>query len=134
MLAGLTYAIDVTKPSARIADVRFEGKPIGLDRAFAVVTNSYRADGGGDFAALTHAHIILRAPDTNRDAVLRYFKANRTVTAPGALPWRFARTGRPAAVTFDTSKAAVPLIAGFAGMTLLGDGAAGYARVGLTLP
>ncbi len=132
-IAGLTYAIDVTKPSARILDVRFEGKPIGLDREFAVVTNSYRADGGGDFAALARAHVILRAPDTNRDAVLRYFKASQTVRAPGAFSWTFAKTGRAASAYFDTSKAAVPLIAGFAGMTLLGDGDPGYARVGITL-
>jgi 2',3'-cyclic-nucleotide 2'-phosphodiesterase/3'-nucleotidase len=132
-IAGLTYAIDMTKPSGRIVDVCFEGKPIGLDREFAIVTNSYRADGGGDFAALAHAHVILRAPDTNRDAVFRYFKASHTVSAPGAFPWTFAKTGRPASVYFDTSKTALPLIARFAGMTLLGDGDAGYARVGITL-
>ena len=131
-IAGLTYEIDVTKPSGRILDVRFQGTPIGLDREFAVVTNSYRADGGGDYAALAHVHVILRAPDTNRDAVLRYFKASQTVTAPGAFPWTFAKTGRAASAYFDTSKAAVPLIAGFAGMTLLGDGEPGYARVGIT--
>ncbi len=133
MIAGLTYAIDVTKPSGRIADVRFLGAPVGLDREFAVVTNSYRADGGGDFGALAHTQVILRAPDTNRDAVLRYFKASQTVTAPGAFPWTFAKTGRAAAVYFDTSKAAEPLVAGFAGMSLLGDGDPGYTRVGMTL-
>ena len=133
-IAGLTYAIDVTKPSHRIVDVRFQGAPIGLDREFAVVTNSYRADGGGDFAALAHAQVILRAPDTNRDAIIRYFKASQTIIAPRAFPWSFARTGSPTAVYFDTSKAAAPLVAGFAGMTLLGDGEPGYARVGMTLP
>ncbi|MGB7915975.1 MAG: hypothetical protein WCF79_11885, partial [Rhodomicrobium sp.] len=56
-------------------------------------TNSYRADGGGDFAALAHAQVILRAPDTNREAILRYFKASQTVTAPGTSPWTFAKTG-----------------------------------------
>ena len=132
-IAGLTYSIDVTKPSGRIADVRFQGTPIGLDREFAVVTNSYRADGGGDFAALAHAQVILRAPDTNRDAVLRYFKASQTIAPPADFPWTFAKTGKPVAVYFDTSKAAAPLIAGFAGMTLLGDGDPGYARVGMTL-
>ncbi|MGB7913921.1 MAG: bifunctional 2',3'-cyclic-nucleotide 2'-phosphodiesterase/3'-nucleotidase [Rhodomicrobium sp.] len=132
-IARLTYQIDVTKPSGRIADVRFEGAPISLDREFAVVTNSYRADGGGDFAALAHAQVILRAPDTNREAILRYFKASQTVTAPGTSPWTFAKIGKPAAVYFDTSKAAAPLIAGFAGMTLLGGGDPGYARVGVTL-
>jgi len=133
-IAELTYAIDVTKPSQRIVDVRFQGAPIGLDREFAVVTNTYRADGGGDFAALAHAQVILRAPDSNRDAIIRYFKASQTISAPRAFAWTFAKTGRPTAVYFDTSKAATPLVAAFAGMTLLGDGEPGYARVGLTLP
>ena len=78
-IAGLTYAIDVTKPSRAHCRCMLQGEPIGLDREFAVVTNSYRADGGGDFAALAHAQVILRAPDSNRDAVFRYFKASQTV-------------------------------------------------------
>ncbi|MBT3072190.1 bifunctional 2',3'-cyclic-nucleotide 2'-phosphodiesterase/3'-nucleotidase [Rhodomicrobium sp. Az07] len=132
-IAGLTYAIDVTKPSGRIVDVRFEGKPLDLSREFAVVTNNYRADGGGGFAALKHAEILLRAPDTNRDAVLRYFRANPTAHVHDTTPWRFASASRPVEVWFDTGKAAVPLIPSFAGTTDLGNGAPGYARVGLTL-
>ncbi|MFT4080794.1 bifunctional 2',3'-cyclic-nucleotide 2'-phosphodiesterase/3'-nucleotidase [Rhodomicrobium sp.] len=132
-IAGLTYAIDVTKPSGRIADVRFEGQPLDLTREFAVVTNNYRADGGGGFAALKDAEILLRAPDTNRDAVFRYFGARPTVHVEDTTPWRFAAAGRPVEVWFDTSKAAVPLIEGSRKLVLLGDGAPGYARVGVSL-
>jgi 2',3'-cyclic-nucleotide 2'-phosphodiesterase/3'-nucleotidase len=132
-IAGLTYAIDVTKPSGRIADVRFEGQPLDLTREFAVVTNNYRADGGGGFAALKGAEILLRAPDTNRDAVFRYFGASPTVHVHDTTPWRFSPAARPVEVWFDTGKAAVPLIPSFVGMADLGTGEPGYARVGLTL-
>jgi len=40
---------------------------------------------------------------------------------------------KPVAIYFDASKAAAPLIAGFTGMTQLGEGDPGYARVGVTL-
>ncbi|MBJ7532743.1 bifunctional 2',3'-cyclic-nucleotide 2'-phosphodiesterase/3'-nucleotidase [Rhodomicrobium vannielii ATCC 17100] len=132
-IAGLTYAINVTKPSGRIADVRFEGKPLDLTREFAVVTNNYRADGGGGFAALKDAEILLRAPDTNRDAVFRYFGASPTVHVHDTTPWRFAPAERPVEVWFDTGTAAAPLIAGRKELVLLGDGEPGYARVGMFL-
>jgi 2',3'-cyclic-nucleotide 2'-phosphodiesterase/3'-nucleotidase len=63
-ISGLTWEIDITRPnryeggklvnadSHRIGDVRFEGKPIDPKREFVVVTNNYRADGGGGFPGL----------------------------------------------------------------------------------
>jgi hypothetical protein len=39
---------------------------------------------GGHFPALVGAKIILRAPDENRDAIMRYFKANDAVAVPKA--------------------------------------------------
>jgi 2',3'-cyclic-nucleotide 2'-phosphodiesterase/3'-nucleotidase len=142
-IAGLTYRIDVTKPtrgggvgapgSGRIVDVRFEGEPIALDREFAVVTNNYRADGGGKFPAMANAQTILRMPDTNRDAIARYFKASPTVEAPKIFPWAFAKTGKATAVYFDTGRAAAPLLPGFPGLSPMGDGEPGYVRVAMTL-
>jgi len=144
-IAGLTYAIDVTKPprydnkgtlnpqARRIFDLRFEGKPLALDREFLVVANSYRADGGGNVAALQGAKVVLRAPDTNRDAVLRYVKANSPVAVPAAVPWTFAPIGKTRSVYFDTSKQAPRKLADRPGLVHLGDGEPGYARIGLTL-
>ncbi len=136
-IAGLTYRIDVTKPAAagkgRIVDVRFEGEPIALDREFAVVTNNYRADGGGKFPPMANAQTILRMPDTNRDAIARYFKASPTVEAPKTFPWTFAKTGKATTVYFDTGRAAAPLLPGFSGLSPMGEGEPGYVRVAMTL-
>jgi len=144
-IAGLTYAIDVTKPPRydnkgtlnpqghRIIDLRFEGKPLALDREFLVVANSYRADGGGNVPALQGAKVVLRAPDTNRDAVLRYVKANSPVAVPAAVPWTFAPIGKARSVYFDTSKKGPLKLADKPGLGHLGDGEPGYARIGLTL-
>ena len=143
-ISGLSYRIDVTRPpryagaavnteTRRIVDLRFEGQPIDLTREFAVITNNYRADGGGSVPALVNATILLRAPDTNRDAVLGYFRATPTVNVPRETPWSFAPTGRPAAVFFDTGKASGAHVADVPGLAAIGEGEPGYARVGLTL-
>jgi 2',3'-cyclic-nucleotide 2'-phosphodiesterase / 3'-nucleotidase len=118
----------------RIIDPRFEGKPLDPAREFLVVTNTYRADGGGNFAALVGAEIAVRAPDTNRDAVIRYFKSHPSVAVPSTFPWSFARIGRPTTVSFDTGKSAERTIVGVPGLAFVGDGEPGYARALLTLP
>ena len=112
VVAGVTYRIDVTQPprydghgkldasARRIVDLSFEGRPIDPRREFVVVSNNYRADGGGNFPALAGAKIALRAPDANRDAVLRYFRAQASVPVAKSFPWSFAPIGRPAARLF----------------------------------
>ncbi len=87
-LDGVTYRIDVTQPARydrsgklvapearRILDLRHNGQPLDEKASFAVVTNNYRASGGGNFPALDGSNIILDAPDENREAVLQYLQA-----------------------------------------------------------
>ena len=65
MIDGVEYAIDVTEPARydesgalvapqarRIRDLAFKGAPIDPEQAFLVVTNNYRASGGGGFPGL----------------------------------------------------------------------------------
>lgn len=143
IISGISYEIDVTRPpryaggtlnkdAHRILDVRFDGRPIDPAAEFAVVTNNYRADGGGNVPALAGATVLVRAPDTNKDAVLRYFRAASSVQVPTEKPWAFAPIGRPVAVCFDTGTAARDHVADLSGVTL-GDGEPGYARAHLTL-
>ena len=145
IFAGLTYTVDVTKPpryeahgtlneaSRRIGNLRFEGEPLPAGREFAVVTNSYRSDGGGNFPALSPTRIVLRAPDTNRDAILKYFRSQAAVKVQPATPWSFAAIGHPVAVYFDTGKSAAARLKDVQGVVLQGDGEPGYLRAGLTL-
>lgn len=143
IISGITYKIDVTQPPRytggtanqsvrRIRDLEFDGKPIDLTREFAVVTNSYRADGGGSVPALVGAPILLRAPDTNKEAVVRYFRSTPTVQVPSTRPWSFAPLGRPVAVYFDTGPRARDHIGDLPGVTLE-NGEPGYARVRVML-
>jgi 2',3'-cyclic-nucleotide 2'-phosphodiesterase / 3'-nucleotidase len=142
IISGITYQIDVTQgpryegkegvlndKNRRIVDLRHDGKPVDPGQEFVVITNNHRADGSGSFPMVKQGTVVVRAPDTNRDAILRYFKLAPVTT----YPWTFAKIGKPTSVYFDTGKPAASHLADVTGLTSLGDGEPGYLRVGLTL-
>ena len=100
-LDGLSYRIDVAQPARydrngklvapdarRILDLRHDGKPV-LDAAeFAVVTNNYRATGGGNFPGLDGSQVVIDAPDENREALLQYLQAKKTLDPTADGNWR----------------------------------------------
>ena len=119
VIAGVTYAIDVTQPARydsegelvaaeahRIVDLRFQDEPVDPSRDFLVVTNSYRAGGGGNFPGCDGSTVVFEAPDANRDALVRYIVESRQVEAKSDGHWRFAPWPADAIVTFLTSPAA----------------------------
>ena len=100
-LDGLNYHIDVSQPARydrngklvaadarRIVDLRHDGKPVADNAEFAVVTNNYRATGGGNFPGLDGSQIVLDAPDENREALLQYLQAKRTLDPTADGNWR----------------------------------------------
>jgi 2',3'-cyclic-nucleotide 2'-phosphodiesterase/3'-nucleotidase len=99
---GLTYRIDVTQPARyersgrlaegggrRIVDLRHDGRPVDDATEFVVVTNNYRASGGGSFPGLDGRNIVLDAPDENREALVQYLQSQRTVNPTADGNWRF---------------------------------------------
>ena len=86
VIDGLSYAIDVSQParysvegqlvqpqSRRIRDLRHEGRPVADDATFIVVTNNYRASGGGKFPGLDGSQVVMDWQDENRQALAQYF-------------------------------------------------------------
>lgn len=84
---GVTYDIDVTQPARydrsgklvapqarRIVNLRYQGQPIDEQGVFLVVTNNYRANGGGAFPGLDGSTIVMRAPEENREALVQYLQ------------------------------------------------------------
>jgi len=97
---GVTYRVDVTQPARydrngklaapdarRIVDLRFQGQPIDMAAQFVVATNNYRASGGGNFPALDGSNIVVDAPDENREALVQYLMAQKTVDPAADRNW-----------------------------------------------
>ncbi|MEJ6392746.1 bifunctional 2',3'-cyclic-nucleotide 2'-phosphodiesterase/3'-nucleotidase [Gymnodinialimonas sp. 2305UL16-5] len=93
-LIGLTYAVDVSQPPrtnadgdeiydtpGRIRDLSFaDGRPVQDDDTALVVTNSYRAAGGGHMQAAAEADTVLTSTTPIRESLARF-----VTEAPGPL-------------------------------------------------
>lgn len=95
----LQYEIDVTRPKgSRITKLTYQGAPLDPAAQFLVVTNNYRASGGGDFPGLAggKGDIVLQAPDASRDVLISYIKKHPDLDLASYgldRSWRFARVG-----------------------------------------
>jgi 2',3'-cyclic-nucleotide 2'-phosphodiesterase/3'-nucleotidase len=136
VIDGVTYAIDVTQPSRydedgrlvapgahRILDLQFAGKPVDEKQLFIVVTNNYRAGGGGNFPGCDGSTIVLEAPDANRDALVRYIVETQHVEPKADGNWRFKPWPSNVVATFLTSPLAAT-VAPPSGVTVTPMGAA----------
>ncbi|WP_374266179.1 bifunctional 2',3'-cyclic-nucleotide 2'-phosphodiesterase/3'-nucleotidase [Zoogloea sp.] len=121
----IRYEIDVTRPvGSRIVNLTYKGAALDAAQEFIVATNNYRASGGGSFPGLDGSKTIYASPDANRDVLIAYVKAIKTVTraANGAeRSWRFARVATAGPVVFHSAqgKLALAQAAGIAGVSLL---------------
>ncbi len=132
----LSYEIDVTQPQgARIRNLRHRGKPVTDTQPFIVVTNNYRASGGGRFPGLDGSNIVVSAPDANRDVLIEWVKQRKHLmrARDGAdRSWRFTpvRTAGPVEFVSAAGKLGVAEAAGLKGIRQVrenGDGKATYA-------
>jgi 2',3'-cyclic-nucleotide 2'-phosphodiesterase/3'-nucleotidase len=93
VIEGVSYQIDTTQPAKynrdgsvrnagaeRIRDLRFNGRPINPAQEFVLVTNNYRAYGGGNFPGGSPGNIIMETPDESRQVILRYIDEKRVIT------------------------------------------------------
>ena len=103
VIAGVQYKIDPTQASRydndgklvapdahRIKDLTYDGKPVTDNQQFLVVTNNYRAGGGGNFPGNDGTTIVFEAPDLTRDAIMRYIVEKKEVAPKADGSWSLA--------------------------------------------
>ena len=108
----------------RIVDLRFQGRPLDDAQEFVVVTNNYRASGGGNFPGLDGSKTILASPDTSRDVLIAYIRETRMLTraSHGATrSWRFTPVRTAGPVVFHSAPGMLKLAqeAGLENVSLL---------------
>jgi 2',3'-cyclic-nucleotide 2'-phosphodiesterase/3'-nucleotidase len=101
------YRIDLTKPvGQRIVTMTWRGQAVDAAQSFLVATNNYRASGGGNFPGLDGSKTVFAAPDNNRDVLIDYVRATKTLTraANGSVrSWRFAAVKTAGPVVFHSA-------------------------------
>lgn len=148
-IAGLGYRIDLLAPprysveghpltgrSGRIVDLTYRGAPVKDQTDFLVATNIYRASGGGRFADLDPANIVLDSPTAIRDALRRHIEAGGALSHTGPEPfWHLTSLPPGTGAWFDTGPGAEQYLGDLrtAQVTLLGPTPKGFLRCQLGL-
>lgn len=96
VIDGVAYQIDITEPrryswekgaleneeAHRIVNLTNEdGSPIEDDQEFIIMTNDYRANGGGNFPGISDMEMVIDTTEENRQVVIDYI-ANQKIINP----------------------------------------------------
>ena len=141
VIAGLTYEIDLSQPARtdingriiaeqthRIVDLRYQGQPVDPQREFLVVTNNYRAGGGGRFPAIDGNTVVLNDATANRDVIVAFIRKSGRLSVSAQSPWRFKKLILPFRSWFDSAPIAAKLIPSDYRLRHVGPGRDGYIR------
>ncbi|MER2106954.1 MAG: bifunctional 2',3'-cyclic-nucleotide 2'-phosphodiesterase/3'-nucleotidase [Solibacillus sp.] len=139
VIDGVTYEIDVTQPAkydpsgnvmnanaTRIVNLQYDGKPIDLTQEFIVATNNYRAN--GSFPGVRNATAVEIYPDENRQAIIDYILAEKTIDPSADGNWTFAPISADVKVVFESSKKAVDVLTPGSPIQYVGDGTDGFGK------
>ncbi|USB35142.1 bifunctional 2',3'-cyclic-nucleotide 2'-phosphodiesterase/3'-nucleotidase [Paenibacillus sp. YPG26] len=120
IIDGVTYQFDVTKPakynadgstnnaeSSRIVNLKYGGKDINPEQEFIVVTNNYRAGGGGNFPGLKGAELVVDSADENRQILMNYITEHKDIDPAADNNWSILPVNDKVNVTFTSSPDAV---------------------------
>ena len=124
VIDGIDYAIDLVEPARydetgvliapdarRIRDLTFNGAAVDPNQIFLVVTNNYRASGGGGFPGCDGTRVAIESKEANRDILLRHIAGAGEIAPRSDGNWRFAPWPARVVATYLTSPTAAALSA-----------------------
>lgn len=146
VIDGVTYQIDVTQPSKfsidgklenpeanRIKNLQYNGKEVKPEDKFIIVTNNYRASGGGSFPGVDGSTIVIDSPDENRQIVIDYILSQKTINPAADNNWSFAPISEKVNVTFTTSPDAKAFAENMPHLKYLSTLESGFAKFSIDL-
>ena len=128
---GVTYEIDVTKEpqydaegnkndnkSSRIVNLQYNGKDIQDEDEFLVVTNNYRASGGGNFPIFENKDaIVYISSDETRQILADYIKRNGTISPTADQNWKLKSVESNAKIVFTSNTNGVSILSEYPYLT-----------------
>lgn len=116
IIDGVTYQIDVTKApkysptgtvinpdSSRVVNLEYNGEAVDPNQDFIVVTNNYRAGGGGNFPGVKGSEMVVDSADENRQILMDYISEMKEITPTADQNWSIAPISEDVNVTFTSS-------------------------------
>lgn len=116
VIDGVQYQVDVTAPpkydpagnlinpdSSRVVNLTYNGAPVDSDQDFIVVTNNYRAGGGGSFPGVKGSEMVVDSADENRQILMDYITEKKEITPTADGNWSIAPIVGDVNVTFTSS-------------------------------
>ncbi|NIK76533.1 2',3'-cyclic-nucleotide 2'-phosphodiesterase/3'-nucleotidase/5'-nucleotidase [Paenibacillus castaneae] len=123
VIDGIKYKIDVTKnakykpdgtindaAASRVTEVTYNDEPLDLDQDFIVVTNNYRASGGGNFPGVSGSELVVDSQDENRQILMDYISEVKTIDPAADGNWSLAPIKGNVNVTFTTTPLAADVM------------------------
>nr|WP_303244354.1 bifunctional 2',3'-cyclic-nucleotide 2'-phosphodiesterase/3'-nucleotidase [uncultured Cellulosilyticum sp.] len=144
---GVTYEVDITQlpryspegdlvneETHRIINLNYNGAPLKDEDEFLVVTNNYRAGGGGNFPIFTgdQTPLVYSSSDEVRQILSDYIAKQGTITPKADGNWKLAPIDANVLVTFISSSKGETLLSNYPYIELqedLGNGLAQYIYV-----
>ncbi|EGY00071.1 2',3'-cyclic-nucleotide 2'-phosphodiesterase [Nitrospirillum viridazoti Y2] len=135
VIDGVTWRVDVTQPprfggdgklapgdNHRIVDLRYNGQPVKDEDEFIVVTNNYRANGGGNFPGLGGKNVVYSGTETIQEIIADYLRAAGTLMPATNHSWGFVPITAPVTVLYDTNAKAAALLTQYPNLSDVGPG------------
>ncbi|MCR8994031.1 bifunctional 2',3'-cyclic-nucleotide 2'-phosphodiesterase/3'-nucleotidase [Brevibacillus laterosporus] len=145
-LDGVEYQFDLTQPSRydikgtlvnekanRVINLQYNGKPVDPKQKFIVVTNNYRAFGGGNFPGIDGSNVIIDSPDENREVLINYIKEQKSFNPTADGNWGFAPIKGDMKVTLTSSPKAKEVAEKLGYIKYIGEGENGFAKYSIDL-
>ncbi|KAB8029787.1 bifunctional 2',3'-cyclic-nucleotide 2'-phosphodiesterase/3'-nucleotidase [Fluviispira multicolorata] len=109
-ISNIEYKIDVTEPLGnRIKDLTYNSKPILPRQQFALVTNNYRASGGGNFPNFDKIKTIVDSTEFFRDILIDKIKRIKVLDLELTKSWSLIPTPYcKAKVFFESTMDSIP--------------------------
>lgn len=121
VIDGIKYEIDITEPrryswengeieneeAHRVINMTMlDGTPIDDDQEFIIITNNYRANGGGNFPGIENMEMVIDTTEENRQVIIDYIAEQDKVNPVPDNNWRIAPIKEDVNLVFNAPPAA----------------------------